>query len=493
MHLNRTLVSLLLLSFTSFAVITLLVLEVVPSGATLAQSVSPASPQNYSTAITFQCSYRNDTGPIGQTDIGNNCSIILDSVNYTMSYNAAIENYTLTNDSIVTGTHTWYCACVSFLFTDLNGTPETYVIQSSGTPDTPFIPSPDHRISDDHRLAVTELLGKCIAQQVSVHVATLAGTNAGGVNVDILYNDGKSGWTKYASTIASPFGNVNFIPLLPGMYEVDANQVGFRPSSNQISIADCAGEQAFQQKKDLYLPCTADSECKSGACSENICKPITCECGKIVGSICVNYGCCSDSDCPSNNICRQNMCERKPNCESDSNCEPDRQCSDGFCDRIKCPSPSYIKKHACTIECLSASDCSKGQDCYKNACVRILSEEERHIKVEYVEGKRELCTVDGLGNPIGTKLDLVLPNGTAISYTTPDISGCISSSALPLGKVQATASKDRYGDATVAVSITEPASGLFSGIPGVQALGALVIIVPVLAVAGLLILRSLRR
>jgi len=484
---DNILATLLLLSGLSIAAFTLVVLEVVESISTVTQSVSPASPQYYGTPVTFQCSYRNSTGPIDQSVIGNNCSIIFDSENYSMTYNAATENYTLTNDSLSVGTHTWYCGCVSFFYFDRNGTPETYVIESG---EGAVQPAPEKRIPPERRLTLPEVGGgNCIAQQLSAEVLTVAGTRETSANIDILYNDGTS-WKKYGSTISGPDGAVNFIPLYAGTYELETNKLGFTPASTTFTVSDCKGRNEFEAKKDLYLPCASDAECKSNACSEGICKPIKCECGRIAAnSVCVNYECCADSQCPPNSLCQRNRCEPKASCSDSSTCSATKYCSNGFCEEIRCPSPDYIENHACVVECLSNSDCRNGQECFETKCLSALSDAEKQLRVNYKEAAGLLCVTDGLDKPVGADLQVTLPDNTSLIIPAPAPGGCISTTAFPLGKLQAKVSKSRYKDTSITVSIVKP-QGAFGGIDLTQAGSLLLVLIPVAAVGALMLLRN---
>jgi|GEM_PF-6512115 len=95
--------------------------------ANLAQSTSPASPQNIGTTVTFKCDYTNSSG----NDItGADVNVVIDGSTYAASWSGSDYQYSHYFGENDDGTHTWYCTASdpSGKYESKTGASQNYVI-----------------------------------------------------------------------------------------------------------------------------------------------------------------------------------------------------------------------------------------------------------------------------------------------------------------------------------------------------------------------------
>ena len=114
--------------FFCFLLLTFFLPVVFSAGtANLAQSASPASPQNIGTTVTFKCDYTNSSGD----DItGANVNVVIDGSTYAASWSGSDYQYSQYFGENDDGTHTWYCTASdpSGKYESKTGADQSYII-----------------------------------------------------------------------------------------------------------------------------------------------------------------------------------------------------------------------------------------------------------------------------------------------------------------------------------------------------------------------------
>ncbi|VVB81283.1 Uncharacterised protein [uncultured archaeon] len=167
-----------------------------------------------------------------------------------------------------------------------------------------------------------------------------------GIIVELISNG-----ATISTGIPDASGTITLEAPLPGTYTIKAIKAYFITVTMNIEVPEC-------------LQCTTNADCASDRqCTNNLCIPVLCLCGKTEAHKCQPYECCSNKECESG-ICTDHKCTE---CSKNEDCPETKQCKDNKCTPIPCDCGT-ITKHTCNpYECCLDSDC-RSNVCRNHKC-----------------------------------------------------------------------------------------------------------------------------